>query len=227
MNRISAENIENIIGYAFKDKRLLERAFIHASYAHENGVRSYERLEFLGDGVLGLIIAEILYSSEGDEGVMTVRRSMIVSTEPLEDATLAARLDRFVLYGNGEKAHDHSDSKVLADVFEALLGAIYLDGGYAEAVKFVRTFLGDRISDVMAAGSPVNHKGRLQEYCQAKKIGAPKYLTLSERFENGKPVFTVSVTAGGITAEGEGRRKRDAEQKAAKSALEKLVKNGK
>ena len=226
MNGKQTEKAEKIIGYAFKNKTLLERSFIHSSYANENNVESYERLEFLGDGVLGLIVAELLYEGSGDEGVMTVRRSRIVSSEPLEDATEKMGLDEFILYGKGERTQDHTDSKVHADVFEAVLGAIYLDGGYESAVAFVTRHLGDAIS--RAVSSPqINHKGLLQEYCQADKLGGVGYTLVSEEERDGRPYFIAQVTAGGVTATGEGRRKRDAEQEAAKSALEKLRKRPK
>ena len=221
MNYGEIEIIEETTGYAFKNKSLLERAFTHSSYANEHGLPSYERLEFLGDGVLGLIIAEKLYKGEGDEGVMTVKRSMIVSSEPLEDAMLEMRLDKYIMFGNGEKKQDHSDSKVLADVFEALLGAIYLDGGYAEACSFIERSLGGRINDVMVSSSPINYKGRLQEYCQARKVG-PVVYNVEESVAEGRPYFTAEVRAAGVTAAGTGKRKRDAEQNAARSALEKL-----
>ena len=223
MNGKQTEKAEKIIGYAFKNKTLLERAFIHSSYANENNVESYERLEFLGDGVLGLIVAELLYEGSGDEGVMTVRRSRIVSSGPLEDATEKMGLDEFIQYGKGERMQDHTDSKVHADVFEAVLGAIYLDGGYERAVAFVTRHLGDAIS--RAVSSPqINHKGILQEYCQADKLGDVEYTLVSEDLRDGRPYFVSRVSAGGVTATGEGRRKRDAEQEAAKSALEKLRK---
>lgn len=221
---MNLEKAEKIIGYAFKEKALLERAFVHASYANEKGVPSYEKLEFLGDGVLGLIVAEMLYNENDDEGIMTVKRSMIVSTEPLEDATLDSGLDAFIKYGNGESRQNHSDSKVLADVFESLLGAIYLDGGYEEAVKFVKKFLECKIKEVFSADTQVNYKGRLQEYCQARRIGLALYTT-TEESRAGKPYFISLVKCGGITASGEGKRKRDAEQNAAKSAFEKLMKS--
>lgn len=226
MNDEEIRQIEKIIGYAFKDRSLLERAFVHASYANEHHVPSYERLEFLGDGVLGLIIAEMLYKTGGDEGVMTVRRSMIVSSEPLEDATLHAGLDAYIAFGNGERGNDHSDSKVLADVFEALLGAVYLDGGYNYASDLVYRLLGDRISEVARAADNVNYKGELQEYCRAHGLGEVSYELISQSDEGGRPHFVSRVTAGGITADGEGRRKKDSERNAAKYALEKLAKRG-
>lgn len=212
--------IEKIIGYAFKNKDLLERAFVHSSFANEKHVPSYERLEFLGDGVLGLIIAEKLYRSTGDEGVMTVRRSLIVSSEPLEDVTEKSGLGEFIKFGNGEKGHDHSESKVYADVFESVLGAVYLDGGYAEAVRFVDKMLGNRITEVMKSGKNTNHKGDLQEYCQSERLGDVKYETTGEEIKNGRPYFTVCVYAGGKRiANGSGYRKKDAEHEAARSAL--------
>ena len=227
MSTFKSASAEKIIGYAFKDKNLLERAFIHSSFANEHRVPSYERLEFLGDGVLGLIIAEKLYRASGDEGVMTVRRSLIVSSEPLEDVTESSGLGEFIKFGNGEKSHDHSDSKIYADVFESVLGAIYLDGGYNEAVRFVDKMLGERIHEVMSSGKNKNQKGELQEYCQSEKLGPIKYVTAGEETRNNRPYFRVFVYVNGEKiAAGSGYRKKDAEHDAARSAL-KILKSHK
>ena len=128
------KKIEEIIGYAFGNVELLGRAFVHSSYAHEHGTESYDRLEFLGDGVLGLVVAEKLYDEGRDEGVMTQQRARIVGTRPLEAAAEELGLEQYIRFGEGEKKQPHKHRKVLADVFEAVIGAIYLDGGDRKSV---------------------------------------------------------------------------------------------
>ena len=213
--------IEKIIGYAFKDKTLLERAFIHSSYANERGVESYERLEFLGDGVLGLIVAEKLYGTDNDEGDMTEKRARIVSSEPLENATDALGIGGFMMFGAGESRQTHTRRKVYADLFEAVTGAIYLDGGYADAKSFVFRALGDRIDETMKCGDAGNSKGDLQEYCQAEKLGDVEYELIERGGKPHEPVFSVCVKIGGKKyGEGKGCRIKDAEREAAKNTLE-------
>lgn len=218
--------IEEIIGYAFKDKTLLERAFIHSSYANERGEQSYERLEFLGDGVLGMIVAEKLYGTESNEGDMTEKRARIVSSAPLENATQVLGIGQYIKFGAGESKQSHTRRKVLADLYEAITGAIYLDGGYEEARSFVFRTLGNLIEETIKRPFDGNSKGELQEYCQAKKLGAIDYPLISRGGKPHEPSFTVGVTVGGKKyAEGKGCRIKDAEREAAKIALEILRRN--
>lgn len=213
--------IENIIGYAFKDKTLLERAFVHSSYANERGIESYERLEFLGDGVLDLIVTERLYGTDDDEGAMTEKRARIVSSPPLEDAVEKLGLGKFLKFGEGESRQPHSQRKVLADLFESIVGAIYLDGGYEDAKTFVFAVLGDRIDETVKSRKSDNDKGALQEYCQAERLGDVKYEVLARGGKPHSPQFTIGVTVGGKSyAQGQGCRIKDAEREAAKKALE-------
>ncbi len=221
---------EKIIGYAFKDKKLLERAFVHSSYANEHGIESYDRLEFLGDGVLGLVIAERLYSFGDDEGDMTEKRSRIVSKEPLLRAVERLELERFMLFGAGEKRQSHAHRKVVSDLFESIVGAIYLDGGYAAAEEFIVRELRDTIDAVRTSKASGNAKGDLQEYCQSReelkglKIG---YETVERSGSDHDPRFRVRVSLGGeALAEEIGSSKREAERKAAKSALKILCERG-
>lgn len=220
MKTTDINNIEKIIGYAFKDTKLLERAFVHSSYANEKGVESYDRMEFLGDGVLGLIIAEMLYFKGEDEGNMTEKRSRIVSTKPLEESIETLGLEQFMLFGAGEKKQRHTHRKVLADLFEAIIGAIYLDGGYDHAKKFVLTHLGERISETFKSHKSENPKGDLQEYCQGKKLGKVQYKLISTSGRAHDLFFTVEVCVDGKPlAQGEGKRKKEAESMAATKAL--------
>lgn len=218
--------IENIIGYAFKNKTLLERAFIHSSYANEHGVESYDRLEFLGDGVLDLIIAEMLYFAGNDEGDMTVKRSLVVSSAPLEECVTDMGLDKFIIYGEGESKQPHRHRKVLSDIYEAVLGAIYLDGELTEARKFVRNTLESRMSEILRKTDMKNYKGELQEYCQANHLGEVTYTTVTRKGPDHAPVFTVEVGIGGkILASAEGTSTKAAQRSAAKTALEILSKD--
>lgn len=218
---ININEIESIIGYNFKDKSLLERAFIHSSYAYENKTESYERLEFLGDEVLGLIITERLYYTSENEGNMTEKRARIVSTAPLEDAIETTGLSRFILYGVGEKRQQHKHKKVLADVYEAIIGAIYLDGGFEKAKKFVMRTLHDRVDSIIESNDSGNAKGDLQEFCQAHRLGDIKYNLINRGGTPHDPVFTVNVEIKGkIYAKAEGTRIKYAERNAAQKALE-------
>lgn len=215
------KEIEEIIGYAFKDKQLLERAFIHSSYANEHGIGSYERLEFLGDGVLGLIVAEKLYGTDDDEGDMTEKRARIVSSEPLEAATEKLNIGQYMLFGTGESRQSHARRKVLADLFEAVTGAVYLDGGYEAARDFVFRALGERIDAALKCADAGNSKGDLQEYCQAEKLGAVEYELLEKGGKPHEPIFAVCVKIDGKKyGEGKGCRIKDAEREAAKNTLE-------
>lgn len=220
------DKIENIIGYAFKDKTLLERAFIHSSYANEHNIESYDRLEFLGDGVLGLIVAESLYFVGENEGDMTVKRSLIVSSRPLEDCITELGLDKFLIFGEGESKQVHAHRKVLSDVYEAILGAIYLDGGLNSARKFVTATLGERITEVLQKEETQNYKGELQEYCQAHRLGDVRYYTVDCKGPDHAPQFTVEVSIGGkVYAKNTGLSTKEAQRSAAKSALEILTRD--
>lgn len=218
------KNIENILGYAFGNKALLERAFVHSSYANEHGVESYDRLEFLGDGVLGMVIAERLYYTREDAGEMTEKRARIVSTAPLEDVTEDLGLDGYIVYGEGERKFRHARRKVLADVYEAIVGAIYLDGGFDDAKAFVLRSLGDRIDKIIDSRDSGNSKGDFQEYCQAHGITEVRYVQTDVSGSRHEPIYRMAVEINGrIYAEGEGARKKDAEREAARKALEILI----
>ena len=212
MKSQTINEIENIIGYAFKNKVLLERAFIHSSYAHEKNVESYDRLEFLGDGVLGLVIAEKLYTCGNDEGDM------------LEELSENLGLNKYILFGAGERKQTHTRRKVLADVVEAIIGGIYLDGGYEKAKDFIYKHLNDRIKEVLFGDVNENPKGALQEYCQARKLGNIEYRVLSKSGTHHEPYFVVGAFLNDKEmSRGEGSRIKEAEKISATKALKKII----
>ena len=215
--KMQITEIENIIGYKFRDKKLLECAFTHSSYAHEHGGESNEKLEFLGDSVLNFVVAELLYlTSMEDEGAMTVSRASIVSREPLAAAIEKLGLLDFLRLGAGINTTRNWSDKFKSNLFEAVLAAIYLDGGIENAKHFVFNHLGRDI----AYASTIDYKSRLQEYKQSKLNN----LDLVYKTEdNGKKLFVSKVFIGGeLMGEGTGKKKKLAEREAAKQALGKL-----
>ena len=202
---------ERRLGYTFADRRLLETCFTHASYASEHGCASNERLEFLGDAVLDVRVADELYAAGGaSEGEMTARRIRYVAAQPLAEAVRRAGLDAFLLHvgAPGEKA--------VSSLFEALTAGIYLDGGLDAARAFVRAKL------LVAADSEPNYKGDLQEWLQARGLPTAAYETLSREGATHAPLFTVRAAGGGESAVGRGGSLRAAQKDAAKKLLDRL-----
>lgn len=204
---------EQKLGYTFRDRQLLEACFTHSSYAAQHGCQSNERLEFLGDALLGFIVAEELYrGGEAPEGEMTRARIRMVSAPPLAAAVRADGLERFLRAADirnvGEKA--------VSSLFEALTAGIYLDGGLDAARAFVRAKL------LVAADSEPNYKGDLQEWLQARGLPTAAYETLSREGATHAPLFTVRAAGGGESAVGRGGSLRAAQKDAAKKLLDRL-----
>ncbi len=216
MSEIDFSEAEKTIGYRFRDKKLLKKCFVHASYSNERkGEENNEGLEFLGDAVLELIFTEKLYFEGGGEGSMTDRRQKLVSDDSLEKTVTELGLDRFLLYGG---RRENLGKKAIPSLLEALIAGIYLDGGYEEAKKFV-------LSVVKANGS-VNYKKELQEYTQGcDKKDLPVYRCIGKEGKDNAPLFTASVFACGASAVGKGRSKQLAEIDAAKNLLKIIKKN--
>ncbi len=208
--------IENIIGYSFRNKNLLEVAFTHSSYVNEHGGESNEKLEFLGDSVLNFVVAELLYlSAMEDEGAMTVSRASIVSREPLSAAIEKLGLLKYLRLGAGVDIGRWSD-KFKSNLFEAVLGAIYLDGGIENAKHFVFNHLGREIAHT----ATIDYKSRLQEFKQANFNDLD---LVYKTVDNGKKLFVSKVYIGDeLMGEGTGKKKKLAEREAAKAALNKL-----
>ncbi len=201
--------IEGILGYTFRDKALLETAFTHSSYAYAAGVKSNERLEFLGDAVLQLAVTEaLLAASDRDEGALTELRKQYVSRPALEQAEARAGLMPFLRHTGGE---ENIGGKTASNLFEAVIGAIYLDGGAAPVKRFLAKYLLKIKSE--------NYKTVLQEYVQERDKTTPRYETREEAGE-----FVCTVTALAASASGKGPSKKAAETAAAKALCGKLIK---
>lgn len=208
------------IGYNFKNAELLRRCFTHSSYANEHkGEICNERLEFLGDSVLGLIVTEYLYKLNRDsEGGMTFTKQSLVSTKPLADATRRLKVEEYLLIG-GDETRTRTD-KVCENLYESIVGGIYLDGGFEEAKKFVmRTLITVLKND--SRGNAEDYKSKLNEFTAQHKLGTVKYVLKEKRGSDHEPYFITAVTLNGEKiAFGDGGSKKIAEQKSAKKALE-------
>ncbi len=225
--------IEDKIGYEFKNKMLLRQCFTHSSYGYEHNEEDNELLEFYGDAVIEFIVTEYLFGHRaGDEGKLTAFRAEIVSKGPLLKAVKKLGLTEFVLLGKGQEKTSNSDEKLFSSVYEALVAGIYIDGGISAAKKFVKgTIIKDfeesQKKKVKVAPS-VNEKSALQEYVQKRKIGSISYETLSKTGPDHLPVFRAAALLNGEKlAEGTGCSVKSAESQAAKRALAKLKKSEK
>jgi ribonuclease III len=220
--------LQQTIGITFKTPALLELAMVHSSYINENPAEapiSNERLEFLGDAVLGLIIAESLYQEYPDspEGDLTRLRSSLVRRETLADAARGINLGDYLFLGNGEESGGGREKPAnLAGVFESLVAAIYLDQGLEKARSFIQTLFGPEMYKQMQQGALADHKSKLQEIMQAERQITPEYHLISATGPDHDRQFTVEVRTGeSVLGRGKGKSKKTAEMEAARIALEK------
>ena len=221
-------DMENRIGYRFRDPALLELALTHSSYANERGegrLRCNERLEFLGDSLLGFLVAEYMYKNMPDkpEGEMTRIRAELVCEKSLVEIARRLRFGERIRLGKGEElAGGRSRVSILADAVEAVLAAIYLDGGMREARAFVDRILLNRLKGGAAVENN-DHKTMLQELVQRHGGAAPVYKLVGESGPDHDKVFYAEVAIRGETmGSGSGRSKKEAEQAAAGAALARL-----
>lgn len=222
------ETLEARIGYTFHDRRLLQNALMHSSYANENrarGCTSNERLEFLGDSVLGMVTATRLYRLYPDmpEGKLSRLRAELVCEQSLHAVALELGLGSYIRLGRGETRNGGRERpSILADAVEAIIAAIYLDGGLESAQRFIL----DHILTGLAEGQihhVADYKTDLQERVQRKPGQALEYTLLSESGPDHNKSFTMNVLLNGSEiGRGTGRTKKEAEQSAAKSALERM-----
>ncbi|MDI6692985.1 MAG: ribonuclease III [Anaerosomatales bacterium] len=214
--------VQRTVCYSFSDPELLARALTHPSYAAENPSASdYERLEFLGDAVLGLVVAERLFEAfpEAPEGELTRRKIAAVSGARLATAAREAGIQDAIALGHGEQASGAEKDSILENVLEALVGAVYLDGGLDAARTVVDRLLGDITT--IAEAPPQDPKSALQELTQARGLGLPSYRVVESSGPPHAPRFVVEATvAGRPFGRGEGPSKRQAEKAAAAAALE-------
>ena len=222
---------QQIIGYRFNDLELLARALIHRSYLNENkSVKtSNERLEFLGDSILSLVVSNHLFAiyNTNPEGDLTNLRSKIVRTETLASAANRLNLGQFMCLSRGElKSGGRHNPSLLADLFEAIIGAIYLDGNYTAANHFIHTHLIIPFGQDLSPEAVKDPKSKLQELGQKKYKTTPIYKILSSSGPDHHKSFTCGVfLASNKIATGQGKSKQTAETNAAKFALKMLKSN--
>ncbi|RLD17434.1 MAG: ribonuclease III [Caldiserica bacterium] len=219
------EVLENRIGYKFKDKKILEQALQHSSYLALKGEKSYpgERLEFLGDAVLNFVVSSEIVEKfpDADEGKLTRLRASLVNSKNLSKCASRIKLKDFVKFAPQIKEEVKSP-ELLADFFESLIGAVYVDGGISAAEEVIKNLI-----DFSKATDAVDFKTQLQELVQKKYGVLPEYEVVSEKGPEHKKIFEVVVKIKGrMRGRGEGRSKKIAEQKAAEEAIKKLEKRG-
>jgi ribonuclease-3 len=206
---------------------LLELAFTHRSFAYENDTKeTNERLEFLGDSVLGLIVTEELYLRypDLDESRLSPLRSGIVNMRALADIARELNLGHYILLGKGEEVTNGRDkNSLLADALEALIGAIYLDCGFEAATIAVRTLIKETLESAMAKGAGLDGKTALQELVATLGRGTLEYQITESGPDHDKNFVAVALVGGEAISEGVGKSKREAEQSAARSAYEVLA----
>jgi len=221
--------LEKRLGTRFRDRSLLQQALVHRSYLNEvpeSGVESNERLEFLGDAVLGLVVAGRLYADypEHPEGQLTELRAALVRRETLARVAKRLTLGEYLFLGRGEQsAGGRGRSSNLGCAYEAVVGAAYIDGGIDKARRFVMRSLAPELAALPKGRIPADPKSRLQEVLQARYQRPPAYKVLRDEGPDHSKVFTVQVSAGRkILGEGKGKSKQQAEKEAARRALESL-----
>lgn len=228
-HKTSAEDLEKTTGYTFKNRALLTEALTHKSFFHENSsrVRTYnERLEFLGDSVIGLIIVEYIFHIKENysESALAKMKSYLVCETVLAEIAASLSLGRHIMLGKGEEATGGRDKKsILADALEALVGAVFLDGGFEQTRDMVLHFIRDRIDCAIESGDFYDYKTELQEKTQLLYGILPEYRLVREQGMEHKRIFTVSVYLDNRKlGTASGQRKKEAETFAAKKALKKI-----
>ncbi|MCR4607349.1 MAG: ribonuclease III [Oscillospiraceae bacterium] len=218
-------SIEKAIGYTFRDRRLLDQALTHSSYAHDRNTESYERLEFLGDSILGWVTADWLYRNTGNmpEGKMTRLRAEHVSEHALYPVAVRLGIGPHLKLSKGEElSGGRSRISILADTIESIIAAIYLDGGIDAARKFIFDNVLD-ITELNGDEAYNDYKSELQELVQKDADGSVEYNLVSQSGPDHDKRFVFSVSVNGsVMGTGEGRSKKEAEQSAAEEALKTL-----
>ena len=228
MDEQQLDGLQKKLGYRFKDPALLRAALTHSSYANENrknGMLSNERLEFLGDSVLGMTVAELIFRNmpRMPEGQMTRLRAELVCEKSLASLAAVFGLGESLMLGRGEeKGGGRNRPSILADAVEAVLAAIYIDGGFRPVVKLIKKHLATRID--FGKAESTDYKTTLQEIIQEKPGQVLSYHIIGESGPDHMKSFTVEVRLNGESmGSGSGKSKKEAEQTAAKSALRTLA----
>ena len=218
--------LEKSIKYKFKDDNLLTLAMTHRSHSGENN----ERLEFLGDSILNFVVADLLFKkfNDLDEGDLSRLRSQLVKEEPLSKLGNGLKIGDFLNLGVGElKSSGWRRPSILADAFEALIGAIFIDGGMKSAYKFIEDSYVELIEKINPKEIYKDPKTILQEFLQAQKVSLPSYEVINVEGEAHNQLFTVTcvVSKFDVKVEGGGRSRKIAEQEAAKEAMATIEKS--
>lgn len=226
---MKAKGLSKHLKYRFNEPQLLIHALKHRSFlslTNEKRLSSNERLELLGDSVLGLVVTEYLFRKFPglEEGELTTMKSLMVSREILANTSQKINVGEYILLNEAEeKAGGRQRTSILADTMEALIGAIYLDGGLEASRKFIKRVLLTNLKQILAEEKHQNFKSMLLEYAQSKNMGLPFYSVKKEEGPDHKKVFTVEVRIQNeMLGTGKGTSKKIAEQHAAKKALKKL-----
>ncbi len=225
--------LQKTIGVRFKNLDILNQSLMHRSYVHGKAVEKHtsnERMEFLGDSVLGLVVNDYLYHRypDRDEGDLTKIKSLVVSRQVLAKKAQEIGLGKFLLLSSGEvESGGRKRSSIIADAMEAVIGAVYIDRGLEAAREFIRREILVGLHEITGAEEHTNYKSLLQELVQGSRKVHPVYRIQSERGPDHEKQFVIDVSiAGRIYGRGTGTSKKEAEQSAAKSALERLAAGG-
>lgn len=220
------DNLATILGYSFNNQELIFQAFRHPSYVYEKddlGISDNQRLEFLGDAVINLAISHLLMESFPDmkEGDLSKYRASLVSEGGLYHIAHELKLGDYLLLGKGEEqTNGRKKPSIITDAFEALIGAIYLDGGFPEALRIITKLFSQSLNKINLGKSINDFKTELQEYSQDTFQSPPEYRIEKETGPDHNKTFYVSVyLKENLTGKGKGKSKKEAEQKAAKEAL--------
>lgn len=225
---LPVEQLESTIGHTFKKRDVLQRALTHSSYSNEMGVANHhllcnERLEFLGDSVLSIVTSEFLFEHFKDcpEGDLTRMRADVVCERALAKYAEKISLGSYLLLGRGEDRNNGRSCKsIIADAFEALLAAMYLDAGKARVAEFLLPFIKEEIETLKPSGFTGDYKTRLQQFVQQNEGDFLEYVTVGESGPDHRKVFEVNAKLNdNIIGRGTGHSKREAEQHAARAAL--------
>ncbi|MDD5433824.1 MAG: ribonuclease III [Nitrospira sp.] len=224
------ESFQKRVAYHFKNVELLQKSLTHKSFVNENPelpIEDNERLEFLGDAVLSLSISTFLIKQfpHLSEGELSRFKSNIVSEPSLYKIAINLDIGHYLLLGRGEEqTGGRKKESLLANAVEAVIAAIYLDGGFFPADEFIKTNFSEDLTTIVREGISVDYKTDLQEYCQAKGLPLPVYRVLKEIGPDHKKTFEIELSIDTVVyGTGTGKSKKEAEQKAAKAALKGLT----
>jgi ribonuclease-3 len=220
------KSLSEKLGHSFTDEHILRQALKHRSYltcTGESRIESNERLELLGDAVLGLVVTDFLYNTfpDEEEGTLTNFKSLLVNRRHLAKVAKRFGLGKFLLMNDAEdRAGGRKRESILSDAMEAIIGAIYFDGGLAAARKFIKNNITSHLEDLLAEGQILNYKSILLEHCQSANFDGPRYCVEKEDGPDHEKIFSVSAIVNNKKIGfGEGLSKKIAEQNAAKQAL--------